>query len=218
MKTIKINLIFFLLFSISALTQVKSRFVNYKWDLFRAVQGTIQLSREQSIGESYTFIFGLMGTYASTRGLAKPYLKAQNFEYKDPSSNVIYSLENVQALGSGVNIQFRKYLGKRPVVGSGFYLTPEVFYRFLNLESEVYNPLKSSTETIRRALNLGYVGYSLGYQKIYREMLSIDSYIGGGFFFSKYDDQSKLTIFRNSYQIDYTGLYLNMGILIGIVR
>ena len=218
MKTNKIILIFFLLFSISALTQEKSRFVNYKWDLFRAAQGTIQLSREQSIGESYTFIFGLMGTYASTRGLAKPYLKAQNFEYKDPSSSVIYSLENVQALGSGVNIQFRKYLGKRPVVGSGFYLTPEVFYRFLNLESEVYNPVKSSTETIRRALNLGYVGYSLGYQKIYREMLSIDSYVGGGFFFSKYDDQSKLTKFRNSYQIDYTGFYLNMGILIGIVR
>ena len=218
MKTNKISIIFFILFSLCAKSQEKTRFVNYKWDLFRAVQGTIQLSREQSIGEKHTLNIGLMGTYASTRGLAKPYLKAQNFEYKDPSSTVIYGLENVQVLGSGVNIQLRKYLGKSPVVGSGFYLTPEVFYRFLNLESEVYNSVKSSSETIRRALNLGYIGYSLGYQKILREMLSIDSYIGGGFFLSKYDDQSKLTKYRNSYQVDYTGFYLNMGILIGIVR
>jgi len=95
------------------ISQENPRFVNYKWDLFRAVQGTIQLSREQSIGDKYTFNIGLMGTYASTRGLAKPYLKAQNFEYKDPSSSILYNLENVQALGSGLNIQFRKYLGKK---------------------------------------------------------------------------------------------------------
>jgi hypothetical protein len=200
------------------IAQENPRFVNYKWDLFRAVQGTIQLSREQSIGDKYTFNIGLMGTYASTRGLAKPYLKAQNFEYKDPSSSILYNLENVQALGSGLNIQFRKYLGKKPKAGYGFYLTPEVFYRFLNLESEIYNSVKAKNETVRKTLNLGYIGYSVGYQKIYREMLSIDSYLGGGFFLSKYDDQSELTKFRNSYQLDYTGFYLNMGILIGIVK
>jgi hypothetical protein len=49
-------------------------------------------------------------------------------------------------------------------------------------------------------------------------MLSIDSYVGGGFFLSKYDDQDGLTRFRNVYQIDYTGFYLNMGVLIGIVK
>jgi hypothetical protein len=160
----------------------------------------------------------LIGTYASTRGLAKPYLKMQNFEYTEKSTNTIFNLSEVQALGGGFNLQLRRYLGKNPTVGSGFYLTPEVFYRFLNLESESLNPKTKMNQTINRKLKLGYLGYSVGYQKIYKEMLSIDSYLGGGFFMSKYEDQDGLTRFRNVYQIDYTGFYLNMGVLIGIVK
>lgn len=210
-------LIFLFVFSI-ANAQENKTFVNYKWDLFRAVQGSIQISREQSINNRNTYSIGLMGTYASTRGLAKPYLKMQNFEYTEKSTNTIFNLSDVQAIGGGLNLQFRRYLGKNPMVGSGFYLTPEIFYRFLNLESEAFNPKTLENQIINRKLKLGYLGYSIGYQKIYKEMLSIDSYVGGGFFLSKYDDQDGLTRFRNVYQIDYTGFYLNMGVLIGIVK
>lgn len=214
------KLLFICVFFLSSLSfsQENNTFINYKWDLFRAIQGSIQISREQAINNRYSFNIGLIGTYASTRGLAKPYLKMQNFEYTEKSTNTIFNLSEVQALGGGFNLQLRRYLGKNPTVGSGFYLTPEVFYRFLNLESESLNPKTKMNQTINRKLKLGYLGYSVGYQKIYKEMLSIDSYLGGGFFMSKYEDQDGLTRFRNVYQIDYTGFYLNMGVLIGIVK
>ena len=214
------KLLFICLFFLSSFsfTQENGTFINYKWDLFRAIQGSIQISREQAINNRYSFNIGLIGTYASTRGLAKPYLKMQNFEYTEKSTNTIFNLSEVQALGGGFNLQIRRYLGKNPTVGSGFYLTPEVFYRFLNLESEALNPKTKMNQTINRKLKLGYLGYSVGYQSIYKEMLSIDSYVGGGFFMSKYEDQDGLTRFRNVYQIDYTGFYLNMGVLIGIVK
>jgi len=214
------KLLFICVFFLSSLSfsQENNTFINYKWDLFRAIQGSIQISREQAINNRYSVNIGLIGTYASTRGLAKPYLKMQNFEYTEKSTNTIFNLSEVQALGGGFNLQLRRYLGKNPTVGSGFYLTPEVFYRFLNLESEALNPKTKMNQTINRKLKLGYLGYSIGYQKIYKEMLSIDSYVGGGFFLSKYDDQDGLTRFRNVYQIDYTGFYLNMGVLIGIVK
>ena len=214
------KLLFICVFFLSSLSfsQENNTFINYKWDLFRAIQGSIQISREQAINNRYSVNIGLIGTYASTRGLAKPYLKMQNFEFTEKSTNTIFNLSEVQALGGGINLQLRRYLGKNPTVGSGFYLTPEVFYRFLNLESEALNPKTKMNQTINRKLKLGYLGYSVGYQKIYKEMLSIDSYVGGGFFMSKYEDQDGLTRFRNVYQIDYTGFYLNMGVLIGIVK
>lgn len=214
----KILIILIITITNISFSQKNNRFVNYKWDLFRAIQGSLQISREQSINDHLSFNVGLIGTYASTRGLAKPYLKMQNFEYTEKSTNTIFTLSDVQVIGGGINLQLRKYLGKKPKVGSGFYITPEVFYRTLRLESEAINNKTLSNQTINRVLKLGYAGYSLGYQKIYREMLSIDSYLGGGFFFSKYNDENNLTRFRNVYQLDYTGFYLNIGVLIGIVR
>ncbi len=188
---------------------------NIKLDLFRAVQGTIQLTHEHLISPSYSLSIGLMGTYASTRGLAKPYLSVQEFSYKDVNANKIYTLDEVEALGYGINIQFRKYLAKFPSKQlKGFYLGPELFYRRLNLTSLVENEAKE----INRKLNLGYVGYVLGYQKIIRDIICLDTYIGGGFFLSQYSDEQHLTHYRNNYQIDFTGMYFNMGVLVGIVR
>ena len=187
---------------------------NFKLDLFRAVQGTIQLTREQRISSRHSINIGLMGTYASTRGLAKPYLKAQDFVYVDATTNKVYALENVEALGYGVNFQLRKYLSKHPTKElKGFYLAPELFYRRLYLSSLVETNIE-----VKRNLNLGYIGYALGYQKIWKDIVCIDTYVGGGFFLSQYTDESRLTRFRNNYQVDFTGMYLNMGVLIGVVR
>ena len=186
----------------------------YKLELFRAVQGTIQFSQEYSIGSNYSMHIGLMGTYASTRGLAKPYLSAQEFNYTDASTNTVYTLDNVEALGYGVNLQFRKYLTRSPLNPlHGFYISPELFYRRLNLTS-----LVSDDKEIKRTLNLGYVGYAIGYQRIIREIVSLDTYFGGGFFLSQYTDEAHLTRYRNNYQIDFTGMYFNMGVMIGIMR
>lgn len=188
---------------------------NIKLDLFRAAQGTIQLTHEHLISPNYSINIGLMGTYASTRGLAKPYLNAQEFTYKDVSANKTYTLANVEALGYGINIQVRKYLDKFPSKQlKGFYIGSELFYRRLNLTSMVEN----ETKEIKRNLNLGYVGYVLGYQKIVRDIICLDTYIGGGFFLSQYADEQQFTHYRNNYQIDFTGMYFNMGVLVGIVR
>ncbi len=187
----------------------------YKLDLFRAVQGTIQLTHEHRISSRYSINFGLMGTYASTRGLAKPYLSVQEFTYSDAIAHKIYVLDNVEALGYGMNFQIRKYLtNSKKNQLKGFYVAPEIFYRRLNLTSLVEN----DTKEIKRILNLGYVGYAFGYQKIIRDIISFDTYIGGGFFLSQYTDEKHLTRYRNNYQIDFTGMYCNMGVLVGIVR
>jgi len=209
--------IFFLVFtSLISIAQdsITPKSKNFKLDLFRAVQGTIQLTHEHRISSRYSVNIGFMGTYASTRGLAKFYLKAQDFTYKDATSNKVYTLENVEALGYGVNFQLRKYLSKNPSTSlSGVYIAPELFYRRLYLTS-----LAETSKEIKRTLNLGYLGYAFGYQKNWRDVVCIDTYVGGGFFLSQYTDESQLTRFRNNYQIDFTGMYLNMGVLIGIVR
>ena len=185
-----------------------------KLDLFRAVQGTIQLTNERRISSRYTLNVGLMGTYASTRGLAKPYLNAQAFTYNDVGANKVYTLDNVEALGYGINFQIRKYLAKIPSKQlRGFYLAPEFFYRRLYLTS-----LVAESKEIKRTLNLGYVGYAFGYQKLIRGIICLDTYVGGGFFLSQYTDEKRLTRYRNNYQVDFTGMYFNMGVLVGIVR
>lgn len=189
----------------------------YKLDLFRTVQGTIQLSREASLKNEWTYQIGLMGTYASTRGLARPYLRAQEFSYTD-ANNILYYLNNVEATGYGANIQFRKYLGKMPEKYKGYYASPELFFRQLFLSSLVYDFNLNKEIEIKRNLYLGYAGYMIGYQKIIREVIALDIYLGGGFFYSQYADESSHTRFRKSYQVDYTGFYLNSGILIGIVN
>jgi hypothetical protein len=211
------SILFIIVSSISALfaqDTILQGNKNFKLDLFRAVQGTIQLTHEHRISSNYSLNIGLMGTYASTRGLAKPYLKAQDFSYKDATTNTIYALENVEALGYGVNFQLRKYLSKLPSSSlTGFYLAPELFYRRLNLTSLVATNLE-----VKRILNLGYIGYAFGYQKNWRDIVCIDTYLGGGFFLSQYTDEPRLTRFRNNYQVDFTGIYFNMGVLIGVVR
>ncbi len=192
--------------------------VYYKLDLFRAVQGTIQLTREQLITGRVSYAVGLMGTYASTRGLAKPYLKSQDFKYKDKTANITYQLSDVQAIGYGINLQLRNYLEKSTSLGKGYYIAPEVFYRKLFLESLVVDVMTLHDKIVNRKLNLGYVGYSFGYQRIWRDVVSLDTYLGGGLFLSKYEDESQLTKYRNAYQIDFSGFYMNMGVLIGILR
>lgn len=187
----------------------------YKLDLIRAAQGTIQFTYEHRIATNYSMNIGLLGTYASTRGLAKPYLSAQEFTYTDGLSNKVYILDNVDVLGYGFNFQLRKYLNKKNNNQlRGFYIAPEIFYRRLQLTSLVEN----NSKEVKRVLNLGYVGYVLGYQKIVRDIVSLDSYIGGGFFISQYTDEKHVTRYRNNYQIDYTGMFVNMGVLVGIVR
>jgi hypothetical protein len=209
-------LLFSILFCAGVKAQDTTKHVIYKWDLFRAIQGTFQISREQKLVNNKSLNIGLMGTYASTRGLAKPYLKAQEFSYKDATTNTTYNLDDIQVLGFGIDIQLRKYLAKNKNIFSGFYIAPEIFYRKLFLESSVF--VNNTQSTINRKLDLGYIGYSVGYQKIYKDMLTIDGYLGGGLFLSKYNDESTFTKFRTNYQLDYSGIYFNMGVLVGILR
>ena len=229
-------LFFFYLFSIIAFANDKGDSSNtdtykrlYKLDLFRAFQGTMQLSHEGRIKKNWTYNIGAMGTYASTRGLAKPYLKAQNFNYTDVSDNQTYNLDNVELLGYGINIQLRKYLGKSASPLEGYYAAPELFFRQLNLRSSIdykYNmsptgqvyKVNQTVKDVSKTLFLGYAGYAIGYQKIIRSVVCIDTYIGGGFFYSKYADANKPTRYRNNYQIDFTGIFFNGGVLIGITR
>lgn len=190
----------------------------YKLDLFRAAQGTIQFGIEKKVSPKFSANVAIMGTYASTRGLAKPYLKAQNFEFEDVMRREIYRLEHVEVLGYGVNFQFRRYLGKSPEVLSGYYLSPEVFFRQLALKSDVVDYNTQLSRRVSKSLLLGYIGYMGGYQLIIKQAIALDMYVGGGFFLSKYGNENQLTKYRNSFQMDYSGFYLNTGILLGIIK
>jgi hypothetical protein len=190
----------------------------YKMDLMRAAQGTLQISREGRLNNNTNWQIGVMGTYATTRGLAKPYLRAQDFSYLDAATNIRYSLYDVEAKGFGLNLQLKKYLGPRPEVFKGFYSGPEFFVRYLNLVSPYFDRITQEQKEISRNLYLGYAGYMTGYQVFIRDVIALDLYLGGGFFYSQYENAAGPTRFRSNYQVDYTGIYLNAGLLIGIVN
>jgi hypothetical protein len=190
----------------------------YKLDIFRAGQGTIQIAREGRLNDRNTWQLALMGTYASTRGLAKPYLRAQEFSYYDTETQSTYNLYDVEARGAGINFQLKRYLGNEPELFKGFYSGPEIFVRFLNLHSPVFVPGSGEQKEIVRDLYLGFAGYMFGYQHIIREVISLDIYLGGGLFYSQYGDQSSPTRYRNNFQVDYTGIFFNTGIYIGVVK
>jgi hypothetical protein len=183
-------------------------------DFFRAVQGTIQLSNECKISSKKTFSLSVMGTFASTRGLAKPYLKAQEFNYIEPTSNLKYNLDEVEVKGFGVNLQLRRYSDS---IFNGWYTAPELFYRKLFLSSQISTSTQNSLD-VTRQLHLAYIGYSLGYQKIIRDVIVIDAALGGGFFYSHYQNEKSFTKYRNNYQIDFTGFYLNASFSVGLIK
>lgn len=186
----------------------------YRMDIFRAVQGTIQLAKEIKINHYGSFSIAGMGTFASTRGLAKPYLKAQEFNYIEPSTNLKYNLNDVEVKGFGVNIQLRRY---RDSTFNGWYVAPEFFYRKLFLSSQISTPSQNNMD-VSRQLHLGYLGYSLGYQKVIRDAVVVDAAIGGGFFYSQYANDASFTKYRNNYQIDFTGFYLNASFSVGLIN
>ncbi|MFZ9296108.1 MAG: hypothetical protein ACO259_07880 [Bacteroidia bacterium] len=110
----------------------------------------------------------------------------------------------------------------------GAYAGPELFFRFCKVSAYgSYFDLSSNTQIqyidsygkpqiINRNLFLGFMGYSVGYQKaLINDNLLLDLYVSGGFFFSKYDDEDGLTQRRRSPMVDYTGPYLNVGIGLG---
>jgi Protein of unknown function (DUF3575) len=186
----------------------------YRMDFFRAVQGTIQLAKELKISRCSSLSLAGMGTFASTRGLAKPYLKAQEFNYIEPTSNLKYNLNDVEVKGFGINLQFRRY---HDSTFSGWYIAPELFYRKLFLSSEVSTSTQNNID-VTRQLHLAYIGYSLGYQKIFRDAIVIDAALGGGFFYSHYQNEKSFTKYRNNYQIDFTGFYLNASFSVGLSK
>ena len=110
-----LSFVFFSFYSVFVFSQINKDSISenkvvYTFDLFRASQGSMQINREVYISPKRTLVFGLIGTYASTKGIAKPYLKAQSFEYTNTESSITYNLEDVQALGLGVNLKSKKYL------------------------------------------------------------------------------------------------------------
>ena len=190
----------------------------YKLDTFRAMQGTIQISQETKIKKNLTVNLSLMGTYASTRGLARPYLSAQSFVYQDHTGNLSYSLNDLQMIGYGINFQLRKYLGKKSNQFKGFYSASEIFFRQLFLESSIIDRITLQPKDIKQQLYLGYIGHVVGYQKIIRDVVCLDFYLGGGFFYSQYAGENKPVHYHSNYQIDFTGFFFNSGVMIGITH
>jgi hypothetical protein len=188
----------------------------YKLDISRALQGTLQLSRESALRNSWTFQGAVMGTYAASTGLAKIYLQSQSFSYKDISTLKTYSLSDITLLGYGLNFQLKKYLGKAPKPPFGFYLGPEFFLRQLFLQSTIENSISKQPQDISKNLMLGYLGYIVGYQRLVQNIVCIDTYVGGGFFYSRYVNENTTTHYLANYQLDYTGFYFNAGLLIGL--
>jgi hypothetical protein len=49
-------------------------------------------------------------------------------------------------------------------------------------------------------------------------VICIDAYAGGGFFYSQYAGDNFPTKDKTNYQLDYTGVYLNGSIAIGFAK
>ena len=99
---------------------------------------------------------------------------------------------------------------------NGFYDGMEIFFRQVRLQSTILDQITLQERDVNKTLFLGYAGYVIGYQKIISNVVCIDGYFGGGFFYSQYAGDKKPTHYQSNYQIDFTGFYLNSGISIGI--
>ncbi|OFY70913.1 MAG: hypothetical protein A3G23_12395 [Bacteroidetes bacterium RIFCSPLOWO2_12_FULL_37_12] len=187
----------------------------YTVDFFRLVQGTFELSREKPFTKNRSLHIALLGTYASTKGLAKPYLEAQDFSYTKSYTGIDQRSKELR--GGGVNIQVRNYLGKNPTLFEGFFLSSEFIARYLFINSLVYDYELESERELNSEMIQGYLGYNVGWQKIFRHVVSLDFHVGGGFWYSKYSNEKKPTKYQQSYQLDYTGFFFNSGILVGII-
>jgi len=202
---------------------------HYTLDAMRVVQGTMQFGRELYFNKHNSLKTSVLITWAKSEGLAKPYLKAQNFKYTN--NDTVWTLIDTDLKGAGLNLHWREYFtrGQMDKMQNrlGAYAGPEVFFRFCRVEaygtfkdSTMINPVKFTKDGIEapiyRNLFLGFIGYSVGYQKaLINDNLLLDLYVSGGFFFSKYDDEHGLTQRRRSPMVDYTGPYLNVGIGLG---
>jgi len=203
---------------------------HYTLDVMRVVQGTFQFGREFYFAQNKSLKTSILFTWATSKGLAKPYLSAQKFTYE--KRDTLWNLNETELLGGGLNFQWREYFTRGNIDKMqkrlGAYAGPELFFRFCKV-SAYGSYFDSSTNTqiqyidsygipqiINRNLFLGFIGYSVGYQKaLINDNLLLDLYVSGGFFFSKYDDDNGLTQGRRSPMVDYTGPYLNVGIGLG---
>lgn len=203
---------------------------HYTLDMMRVVQGTIQFGREFYIAQNKSIKTSLLFTWAKSKGLAKPYLSAQNFTFT--SRDTSWNLNETELLGGGLNFQFREYFTKgnldKMQKRLGAFAGPELFFRFCNVSAYgsyfdsirnaqiQYTDNNGNPQIINRNLFLGFMGYSVGYQNaIFNDNLLFDVYVSGGFFFSKYGDEATFTQGRRSPMVDYTGPYLNVGIGLG---
>ena len=186
------------------------------FDIFRAYQGTLQLNFEKSVFRNSSLCVGLMGTWSQSNGIAKLYLGAQAFDMQTADGKSIDKIEETELTGPGINIKYKSYIGKHPEVMNGLWFGPEVFYRQLSVKGTYYE--NQNLLIARKTLYLGYAGYAIGLQKTMFDVLCFDTYIGGGFFYSKYSGDDFPTKNKQNYQIDYTGVYLNGSIAIGIIK
>ena len=197
-------------------TVTRNKKMHITFDTFRAFQGTLQLNFEKPVFRNSSLCVGLMGTWSQSNGIAKLYLGAQSFDMTTAEGKTIDKFENTELTGLGINLKYKSYLGKHPEVMNGLWFGPEVFYRQLGVQGTYFD--NRNLQIAKKTLYLGYAGYAIGLQKTLFDVLCFDTYIGGGFFYSKYSGDDFPTKNKQNYQIDYTGVYLNGSIAIGIVR
>jgi len=187
------------------------------FDLFRAFQGSLQLNIEKPTTKKASICVGLIGTWAQSGGMGSLYLKAQSFDMAVSSNGAkIQNINNTQLKGAGINLKYKMYIGKHPIVMHDLWFGPEVFYRQLSIYGQ-YND-GAETKMAHKTLFLGYGGYAVGWQKMLFNVICVDAYAGGGFFYSQYSGDTFPTKDKSNYQLDYTGVYLNGSIAIGFAK
>ena len=214
--------IFFSICSLFVLAQSANDSTKYgdkyhiSFDLFKLAQGSLQVNYERPVTRRSALCVGFIGTWSQSTGLAKIYLKAQDFDMKSSSGQTITNVDKTQVVGAGINLKYKVYLGKNPTAMTGWWWSPELFYRQLKITGEYTE--NSQIMQASKTLYLSYLGYAVGRQSTLFKVLCVDYYAGGGFFFSQYKGESFHTTDRANYQLDYTGVYLNGSIAIGFVK
>ena len=193
-----------------------SNHVHITFDLLRAFQGSLQVNCEKPVTRKASVCFGLIGTWAQSGGMGSLYLKAQDFQMAASNGVILDRVDKTQLKGAGINVKYKIYLGKKPIVMQGLWFGPELFYRQLSVKGQ-YNDFEGR-KIAQKTLFLIYAGYALGWQKMILNVLCLDAYFGGGFFYSKYAGDTFPTKDRRNFQLDYTGVYLNGSIAIGFAK
>ncbi len=178
----------------------------------RLATGTFQLEFEQELTENFTASFMGLGTYAVDNGLGGWYVNTLKRDFT--TENIAYEPKIMSGLG--LITQGRYYLYNSLDAPKGIYAGPHLMYRQLWITSTAN--VSNTTRSITDPLGIFAGGLIVGVQLPIVSKVVFDVWAGPVMRVSSYAAEEGVSHYNHWIAIDHTGITLNFGVSIGLIR